>query len=76
MKTTKCPVREKKGQEKRKKRGGEKAKRKRQDCCVTLKPKNLTLRFHRHKNVPSLYDFPFQLKSVSRHRDPVEHHQL
>ena len=27
-------------QEKQKKRGGEKAKSKRQDCCVTFKPKN------------------------------------
>ena len=27
-------------QEKRKKRGGEKAKSKHQDCCVTFKPKN------------------------------------
>ena len=27
-------------QEKQKKRGGEKAKSKSQDCCVTLKPKN------------------------------------
>ena len=27
-------------QEKRKKRGGEKAKSKSQDCCVTFKPKN------------------------------------
>ena len=27
-------------QEKRKKKGGEKAKSKSQDCCVTFKPKN------------------------------------
>ena len=41
MKPTKCPAREKKmRQEKRKKRGGEKAKSKSQDCCVTFKPKN------------------------------------
>ena len=38
MKPTKCPAREnKKRQEKRKKRGGEKAKSKSQDCCVTFK---------------------------------------
>ena len=42
MKPTKCPAREKKmRQEKRKKRRGEKAKSKSQDCCVTFKPKNL-----------------------------------
>ena len=41
MKPTKCPAREKKNeQEKRKKRGGEKGKSKSQDCCVTFKPKN------------------------------------
>ena len=41
MRPTKCPAREKKmRQEKRKKRGGEKAKSKSQDCCVTFKPKN------------------------------------
>ena len=40
MKPTKCPAREKKmRQEKRKKKGGEKAKSKSQDCCVTFKPK-------------------------------------
>ena len=40
-KPTKCPAREKKmRQGKRKKRGGEKAKSKSQDCCVTSKPKN------------------------------------
>ena len=40
MKPTKCPTREKKmRREKRKKRGGEKAKSKSQDCCVTFKPK-------------------------------------
>ena len=38
-KPTKCPAREKKmRQEKRKKRGGEKAKSKSPDCCVTFKP--------------------------------------
>ena len=42
MKPTKCPAREKKmRQEKRKKRGGEKAKSKSQDCCVTFKPEIL-----------------------------------
>ena len=42
MKHTKCPAREKKmRQEKQKKKGGEKAKSKSQDCCVTFKPKNL-----------------------------------
>ena len=41
MKPTKCPAREKKmRQEKRKKKGGEKAKSKSQDCYVTFKPKN------------------------------------
>ena len=41
MKPTKWPAREKKmRQEKRKKRGEEKAKSKSQDCCVTFKPKN------------------------------------
>ena len=41
MKPTKCPAREKKmRQEKQKKKGGEKAKSKSQDCCVTFKPKN------------------------------------
>ena len=41
MKPIKCPAREKKmRQEKRKKRGGEQAKSKSQDRCVTLKPKN------------------------------------
>ena len=41
MEPTKCPAREKKmRQEKRKRRGGEKAKSKSQDCCVTFKPKN------------------------------------
>ena len=41
MKPTKCPAREKKmRQEKRKKKGGEKAKSKSQDCCVTFKRKN------------------------------------
>ena len=38
MKPTKCPAREKKmRQEKRKKKGGEKAKSKSQDYCVTFK---------------------------------------
>ena len=38
MKPTKCPARGKKmRQEKRKKKGGEKAKSKSQDCCVTSK---------------------------------------
>ena len=42
MKPTKCPAREKKmRQEKRKKKGGEKAKSKSQDCCVTFKPEIL-----------------------------------
>ena len=45
MKPTKCPAREKKmRQEKRKKKGGEKAKSKSQDCCVTFKPKFCFLR--------------------------------
>ena len=41
MKPTKCPAREKKNEaRKAKKKGGEKAKSKSQDCCVTFKPKN------------------------------------
>ena len=41
MKPTKCPAREKKmRQEKQKKKGGEKAKSKSQDCCVTFKTKS------------------------------------
>ena len=42
MKPTKCPYSKRKEmkQEKRKKRGGEKAKSKSQDCCVAFKPKN------------------------------------
>ena len=33
-------------QEKRKKKGGEKAKSKSQDCCVTFKPKKILLSAH------------------------------
>ena len=41
MKPTKCPARENKNEvRKEKKKGGEKAKSKSQDCCVTFKPKN------------------------------------
>ena len=50
MKPTKCPAREKKEAKKAKKktkqnktkktRGGEEAKSKSQDCCVTFRPKN------------------------------------
>ena len=41
MKPAKCPAREKKmRQEKRKKKGGEKAKSKSQDCCVTFNSEN------------------------------------
>ena len=41
MKPSKCPAREKKNEaRKAKKEGGEKAKSKSQDCCVTFKPKN------------------------------------
>ena len=35
-------------QEKRKKKGGEKAKNKSQDCCVTFKPKNLEILLSAH----------------------------
>ena len=35
-------------QEKRKKKGGEKAKSKSQDCCVTFKPKNLEILLSAH----------------------------
>ena len=45
MKPTKCPAKENE-QEKRKKRGGEKAKSKSQDCCVTLKPPKFLLSAH------------------------------
>ena len=46
MKPTKCPAREKKmRQEKRKKKGGQKAKSESQDCCVTFKPKKKNLSF-------------------------------
>ena len=49
MKPTKCPAREKKmRQEKRKKMGGEKAKRKSQDCCVTFKLKNVKILLSAH----------------------------
>ena len=58
MKPTKCPAREKKMRlEKRKKRGGEKAKSKSQDCCVTFKPKNPKL-------LLSAYDRTSQAKIV------------
>ena len=41
MKPTKCPAREKNEARKvKKKKGGEKAKSKSQDCWVTSKPKN------------------------------------
>ena len=40
MKSTKCLEREQKRQEKRRKRGGDNAKSKHQDCCVTFKPQN------------------------------------
>ena len=47
MKPTKCPAREKKmRKEKRKKRGGEKAKSESQDCCVTLKILEILLSVH------------------------------
>ena len=40
MKHSKCPAKDKKTEaRKTKKRGGEKAKSKRQDCCVTFNPK-------------------------------------
>ena len=35
-------------QEKRKKRGGERAKSKSQNCCVTFKPKNLEILLSAH----------------------------
>ena len=40
MKPTKYPAKEKMRQEKQKKRGGENAESKSEDCCVTFKPKN------------------------------------
>ena len=44
MKSTECPVKEKKwGKKKWKKRGGEKAKNKSQDCCVACKPQNYVI---------------------------------
>ena len=49
MKPTKCPAREKKNeQEKRKKRGGEKGKSKSQDCCVTLNPETVEILLSAH----------------------------
>ena len=41
MKPTECPAKAKNEQRKAKKEGGEKAKSKSQDFCVTFKPKNL-----------------------------------
>ena len=56
MKPTKCPAREKKmRQEKRKKRGGEKAKSKSQDCCVTFEPSTLNFGFCACPNFASKY---------------------
>jgi len=46
-KPTKCPAKEINEARKAKKRGGEKAKSKSQDCCVTFKPKNYKLSFLR-----------------------------
>ena len=40
MKPTKCQAREKNEARKERKKGGEKAKSKSQDCCVTFKPQN------------------------------------
>ena len=40
MKPTECPAKAKNEQRKAKKEGGEKAKSKSQDFCVTFKPKN------------------------------------
>ena len=40
MKPTKRPARQKNEARKERKKGGEKAKSKSQDCCVTFKPKN------------------------------------
>ena len=55
MKPTKCPAREKKmRQEKRKKKGGERAKSKSEDCCVTFKPKNLKFCFLRMPELSKL----------------------
>ena len=49
MKPTKCPAREKKNEaRKAKKEGGEKAKSKSQDCCVTFKPKNFEILLSAH----------------------------
>ena len=72
MKPTKCPARGKKmRQDKRKKRGGEKAKSKSQDCCVTFKPKNSKFCFLR---IPELRKLifciwirkPWNVRSVNR----------
>ena len=49
MKPTKFPARENKNEaRKAKKRGGDKAKSKSQDCCVTFKPKNPKLLLSAH----------------------------
>ena len=55
MKPTKCPAREKKmRQEKPKKRGGEKAESKSQDCRVTFKPQNSKFCFLRMSELRKL----------------------
>ena len=55
MNLTKSPAKERKmWQEKRKKRGGEKAKSKSQDCCVTFKPQNLEILLSTHASQPSI----------------------
>ena len=48
MKPTECPAKAKNEQRKAKKEGGEKAKSKSQDFCVTFKPKNLEILLSAH----------------------------
>ena len=57
MKPTKCPAREKKmRQEKRKKRRGEKEKSTSKDCCVTFEPKkSRNFAFYTCPNFASCY---------------------
>ena len=65
MKPTKCPAREKKmRQEKRKKREGEKAKSKSQDCCVTFIPKNLEILLSAHARTTQADIFHLDQKAV------------
>ena len=59
MKPTRSPAKEKKIRQKKwKKRGGERAKSKSQDCCVTFKPKSRNFAFCACLNFTSWYFAP------------------